>query len=413
MTSKKLFGSRWAQALRWVAAVGSAAVLAACGGGGGDGGDGTLRVALTDAPSCGFDHVFVTVEKVRVHQNGAASDSDAGWTDINVTPARRIDLLSLTNGALEELGTTPLAAGSYSQIRLVLASNSTTGTGTATIANAVQPTGGAVIPLTTPSAQQSGLKLQAHFDVAAGQMADVVLDFDACKSVVKAGNSGQYILKPVISVVPRILAGIQGFVAPSLATGSTTVAAQQNGVTIRATQPDTTTATLGKFSIPFLPAGTYTLVITSDGHATGVVTGVPVGTITTVINGTSTAIATGTSTMANVTGTVSVTSVSGSSTVSAALTDATVRALQPLTGGPTIEVGHQPVDSVLGTYSFRLPSAAPVKAPFVSAGTALSFTPDAAAAGKYTIEASAPGRTTQTKPATITGTTGAVVNFAY
>lgn len=409
MTAKKLFGSRWARALRWVATAGSAAVLAACGGGGGGGGDGTLRVSLTDAPSCGFDHVFVTVEKVRVHQSGGASDADGGWTDINVTPARRIDLLSLTNGALEELGTTPLAAGSYSQIRLVLANNTTVGTGTATIANAVQPTGGAVIPLSTPSGQQSGLKLQAHFDVAAGQMADVVLDFDACKSVVKAGNSGQYILKPVISVVPRILAGVQGFVTTTLSLSSTTVAAQQNGVTIRSTTPDST----GKFSIPFLPAGTYTLVITSDGHATGVITGVTVGTTTTVINGTSTSIVTPTSPMANVTGTVSVTSVSGSSTVSTALTDATVRALQPLTGGPTIELGHQPVDSVLGTYSFRLPSAAPRKAPFVSAGTALSFTDDAAAAGKYNIEATAPGRTPQTKPATITGTTGAAVDFSY
>ena len=409
MTAKKLFGSRWAQALRWVATVGSAAVLAACGGGGGGGGDGTLRVALTDAPTCGFDHVFVTVEKVRVHQSSAAADADAGWTDIDVTPARRIDLVTLTNGALEELGAAPLAAGSYSQIRLVLASNSTTGTGTATIANAVQPTGGAVVPLSTPSGQQSGLKLQAHFDVAAGQMADVVLDFHVCESVVKAGNSGQYILKPVISVVPRILGGIQGFVTTTLSLSSTTVAAQQNGATVRSTTPDST----GKFSIPFLPAGTYTLVIMSDGHATGVVTGVPAGTVTTVINGTSTAIATGTSTMANVTGTVSVTSVSGSSTVSTALTDATVRALQPLTGGPDIEVGHQPVDSVLGTYSFRLPSAAPMKAPFVSAGTALSFTADAAAAGKYQIEATAPGRTPQTKPATVTGSTGATVDFAY
>jgi hypothetical protein len=58
MTAKKQFlGSRWVEALRWVAAAGAAAVLAACGGGGGDSSaDGTLRVALTDAPSC-YEHV--------------------------------------------------------------------------------------------------------------------------------------------------------------------------------------------------------------------------------------------------------------------------------------------------------------------------------------------------------------------
>lgn len=381
-------------------------MLAACGGGGGDGSaDGTLRVALTDAPACGFDHVYVTVEKVRVHKSGSASDTDGGWSEVVVSPAKRIDLLSLTNGVLEELGTTPLPAGQYSQIRLVLASN--TGTGTTSVANAVHPTDGTLTPLDTPSGQQSGLKLQAHFDVVAGQMADLVLDFDACKSVVKAGNSGQYNLKPVVSVVPRVVSGIQGYVTTTLSLSSTTVAAQQNGVTVRSTAPDST----GKFSIPFLPAGTYTLVITSDGRATGVVTGVPAGTTTTVINGTATAIALPVSTMANVTGTVSVTSVSGSATVSTALTDATVRALQVLTGGPTIEVDSTPVDSVLGSYAFRLPVGAPVKASY-STGT-MTFTADATAAGKYTIQAQAPGRADQEKPANISGGTSTTVNFTY
>jgi hypothetical protein len=178
---------------------------------------------------------------------------------------------------------------------------------------------------------------------------------------------------------------------------------------VRSTVPDSS----GKFSIPFLPTGTYTLVITSDGHATGVITGVPAGTTTTVINGTATAIATPVSTMADVTGTVTVTSVSGSSTVSTALTDATMLALQSLTGGPAIEVAAQAVDSGLGTYRFRLPVGAPVKAAFAPGGGALSFTPDAGAAGKYTIQARSPGRATQDKPADISGGSSTAVNFAF
>lgn len=396
----------WARAAGWIGAAGLAALLAACGGGGGDGaGEGTLRVALTDAPSCGYDHVWVSVEKVRVHRNSTAGDADAGWSDLTLASPRRVDLLDLTNGVLEELGSMPLAAGSYSQVRLVLSSNG--GTGTATVANAVQPTGGAITPLSTPSGQQSGLKLQAHFDVAAGQMADLVLDFDACKSVVKAGNSGNYNLKPVISVVPRVVSGIQGFVTTTLSLSSTTVAAQQNGVTVRSTTPDAT----GKFSIPFLGTGTYSLVVMSDGRATGVVTGVPAGTSTTVLNGTATAIVLPVSSMADVTGTVSVTTVSGSTTTSIALTDATARALQALTGGPTIELGHQPVDSVLGSYRFRLPVAPPVKAPYVASGP-LVFAADSAVAGKYTIQMQSPGRATLDKPADITGG-AATVNFSY
>ena len=390
----KYLGRRGIRAMYWIGTAALAAGLAACGGGGsgtaGASGDGSLRVAMTDAPSCGFDHVWVTIERVRVNQSSTASDSDSGWTDLALAAPRRVDLLSLTNGILEELGTMPLAAGQYSQVRLVLSANGAGGA--ASDANAVQPTGGAITPVTTPSAQQSGLKLQAHFTVAAGQLSDLVLDFDACKSIVKAGNSGQFILKPVVSVVPRAVTAIEGFVTTTLSLNSTTVAAQQDGATVRATAPDST----GKFTIPFLAAGTYNLVVVSDGHATAVVTGVPAGTGTTVVNGTATAIAPPVSTMADVTGALTVTS----TTTTTPLTDATVQALQALTGGPTIEVANQPVDSTLGTYHFHLPTAAPQKAPFAAGGT-LTFTTDTPVAGKYTIQAQSPGKTTQTKAADI------------
>jgi hypothetical protein len=388
-----------------------AAVLAACGGGGGSvaltsgSGSGTLRVALTDAPACGYDHVYVTVQKVRVNQSSSAADTDAGWSEVVVSPPRRLDLLALNNGVLEELGTTSLATGHYSQIRLELADNASAGTNT--LANAIQPTGGALMALGTPSAQQSGLKLRANFDVAAGQTADLVLDFDACKSVVKAGNSGQYVLKPVVSVLPRVDTAIRGFVATTLPLASTTVSVQQNGATVRSAVPDAT----GGFNIPFLAAGNYTVVVTADGHATGVITSVPAGTGTTVIGGTSTAAITlPASTMAQVTGTVSATSVQGSATVTAALTDASVRAIQALTGGPAIEVASKAADTALGTYTLRLPVAAPVKAAY--AAGALSLAPDTAVAGKYTIEATAPGRVALDKPADVN--TGPVtVDFGY
>jgi hypothetical protein len=255
---------------------------------------------------------------------------------------------------------------------------------------------------------QSGLKLNADFDVAAGQMADLVLDFDACKSVVQAGNSGKFILKPVISVVPRLVSGLTGYVTTTLSLSSTTVAAQQNGAVVRATAPDAT----GAFSIPYLQPGTYTLVVTSDGHATAVVTNVPVGTATTVVNGTATAIAPPASPMGDVSGAVTATTVSGSTTTSVAVTDANVTALQALTGGPTIEVKSQPVDATNGTYTLHLPTAAPVKASFPTGTATLAFTPDTAVAGQYTLQASSPTRSTISRTTTV-GTTTTSVNFGY
>ena len=384
-----------------VAAI-AAGLLAACGGGGGAGdtaAQGTLRMALTDAPGCGFDHVWVTVEKVRVHQSGSAGDNEGGWQEIVLSQPRRLDLLALTNGVLEELGQTRLPAGSYQQLRLVLAGNG----GAQPLANAVQPTGGAPVALRTPSAQQSGLKLKTRFDVAAEGMADLVLDFDACSSVVTAGGSGGYNLKPVIRVAERVSTGITGYVSTTLTLNGTRVSAQQDGVVLRSTVPDAT----GRFVLPFLPTGSYDVVVASDGRATAVVTGVPVTTATTVVNGTTTAILPPVSTAAEVTGTASV----GTGTATLAL-DATVAARQTLTGGPTVEVASTPVDAVDAGYLLKLPVGAPVKSAFALNG-ALSFAPDTAVAGRYRLRASAPGFADVTRDADVSTTPPPVVDLPF
>ncbi|EER60710.1 putative lipoprotein, partial [Acidovorax delafieldii 2AN] len=245
--------------------------LAACGGGGGGdsaAGSGTLRLALTDAPSCGYDAVHVTVAKVRVHQSSSAGDADAGWSEIVLNPARRVDLLSLTNGVLMELGQIPLPTGKYTQMRLVLADNSAT----QPLANSVLPTGGREVALKTPSGQQSGVKTNINIDIAENKMADFVLDFDACKSVVQAGASGQYLLKPVVTVIPRYVSGVQGYVDPDLGAGATRVSLQVNGTVVKATVPDST----GKFLLQPVAPGNYTLVMAAPGRTSAVVTGVPV-----------------------------------------------------------------------------------------------------------------------------------------
>src|SRR5450756_555876 len=102
------------KSLAWLTASLLALLVTGCGGGGGGGGGsapGTLGVSLTDAPACGFDAVNVTVVKVRAHQSSSASDTDAGWADITLNPARKINLLNLTNGVLDTLGEPPLSAG--------------------------------------------------------------------------------------------------------------------------------------------------------------------------------------------------------------------------------------------------------------------------------------------------------------
>lgn len=362
--------------------------LAACGGGGGIGGTGapigSLRFAVTDAPACGYDQVNVTLQKVRVHQSATAADTDSGWSEVVLTPEKRVDLLTLTNGVLEELGQTSLPAGKYTQLRLVLAAN----TPAAPLANSVVPTGGAETALDTPSAAQSGLKLNVDIDVPAGQLADFVIDFDACKSVVRRGNSGRFNLKPVIRVIPRLAdAGLRvvGYVAPAIANTATQVSLQLNGVPVKATVPDAS----GTFVLYPVPVGSYDLVVTAAGRATSVMTSVPVTTATvTTVNGTATAITPAVSASRTVTGTVTPTT-------------ATVRATQALAGGPAaIEVAWAPVDADTGRFAFTLVQAAPGKTAYVPNPATLSFTP-AAAAGLYRLEA-ASGAATQNQAIDVT-----------
>jgi len=383
----------------WAATAMLAAVtlLAACGGGGSStsgsaAGQGTLRVALTDAPSCGFDEVNVTVEKVRVHRSSTAADADAGWSEVVLNPARRVNLLDLTNGVLAELGQTELPVGTYTQLRLQLASNGST----APYANSVVPTGGTETPLDAPSAQQSGLKMNLNLTVAANELADVVLDFDACKSVVTRGASGRYNLKPVVTVLPRVrLDGLiaEGMVAPAIALPTTTVSLQQAGVPVRATVPDAS----GRFVLYPVPAGTYDLVVSADGRVTAVMTGVPISDSSrTFATPAGTAIDPPAGTPRRIAGAVSIT---GSTTIPLA----TMRALQTVATS-TVERHSTTNDAVTGNYALKVVAGAPVSSAYSAGATTLSFVADPTAdhAGKLQVAASADGLVALSLPADVT-----------
>lgn len=371
--------------LSLIASVSAAALVAACGGGGGDGAaSGTLSVAMTDAPSCGYDAVHVTVKKVRVHQSATAADNDSGWTDITLDPARKINLLNLTNGVLEELGQTSLPPGHYSQMRLVLDAN--TGSAKAnSIVLTTNPSNTTEISLDTPSAVQSGIKLNHEFDVVSGQRVDLVLDFDACKSIVKKGNSGAYGLKPVVSVIPTVLNGIDGFIDPALLQDHVQVSAQQNGTIVRSTVPNAK----GEFSLARLAPGNYDVVITADDHATTVIGTVPVASTTSIVK-VSTDIAP-IGMPAAVSGTISGTALLKPASATEV---AYVAAKQSFASGPTVTVKYQGADVTSGAYTLsRLPVSVPWFAQY-SATLPIVFaaqTNTTPGTGKYRIEASANG----------------------
>ncbi len=376
-----------------LATVSLAAFLAACGGGGSDsgtpgpgpgpGGTGILKLALTDAPACGYDKINVTVQRVRVHQSASAAENDSGWAELVLSPPRRIDLLTLNNGVVEELGQTSVPTGRYTQLQLVLLVN---GPGSPVV-NAVTPSStGVETPLATPSASLTGLKLNVNIDVVENQIADYVLDFDACKSVVPLGQTGNYNLRPVLSIIPRVNgAGMRviGYVAPALDRETTKVSVQSGGVEVKSTPPDST----GRFTLYPVSAGTYDLVVSSVERVPAIVTNVVVtNTAHTNINDAANPID------PPVQGTFRL--IQGTVTTGSTPVDALIEIIKKYSSGPDVVVATAPVNGTTGEYRYTVISGAPVRAAFSPTMAPLVFSNDPATpTGRYTVKAIVGGST--------------------
>ena len=194
-----------------------------------------LSVQMTDAPA-NYDAVNIDLQGVEV-----TSDTQGAVT-LSAT-AGVYNLLDLSNGLTKLIATGDLNAGTVSQIRLILGTNNSV-----TI-------GGVVHPLSTPSASQSGLKLQIHQTFVGGVAYSILLDFDANQSIVIPGD-GTYQLKPVIRTIDTAITGsITGSVTP---VGTiATVSAESNGVIY-----SSVTNANGEFLVDGLPAGIYTVTVT-------------------------------------------------------------------------------------------------------------------------------------------------------
>jgi hypothetical protein len=184
-------------------------LIIACGGNGGgsagsgSGGTGSLALSLQDAPATEeYQAVYVTINEVQVHKSG---DGDANWETV-ATPNATYNLLELVNGVREELGLATLDSGSYTQMRLILGQNPDNVINILSKAHpfpnyVIEKGTDAVHELKVPSGYQTGIKIVKGFIINENQTTGLILDFDASRSVVKAGNSGQWLLKPTIKVI--------------------------------------------------------------------------------------------------------------------------------------------------------------------------------------------------------------------
>ena len=221
----------------------------------------TVQLKLVDAPG---DYLEVNVNIVDIQYNNG--DGEEGWASFGEPEDYpiNVDLTTLIAGNSLLLTDQVIPSGMLKQIRLILGDGNTL-----TIEGEVE---GQVemMALNTPSAEQSGLKLKMNTTLEPGYTYSFILDWDVQKSVVMAGNSGMYNLKPVIRVNAEVNSGsIAGNVSVEVLVdglsvynplagpivGVYTVGNLNDAVTVGRTDTD------GNFIIQGLASGDYILKI--------------------------------------------------------------------------------------------------------------------------------------------------------
>jgi hypothetical protein len=139
---------------------------------------GNIKIYFTDLPIAA-ESVKVTISSMDAHATGGT------WIQIS-TEMKTIDLVQLQNRQ-ERFADVDIALGTYTEIRL------STYSGQIVI-------NGQSYDLVIPSTE---VKVPAHFDIVKDGKTEIVLDFDADKSIEvhPTGGNNEYILRPVITVV--------------------------------------------------------------------------------------------------------------------------------------------------------------------------------------------------------------------
>lgn len=136
---------------------------------------GTLSIYLTDAPTDEVSSVNVYITGLTIKRSGASVERFGNNVGL-------IDLLDLRDSTML-IAEDNVTAGDYEFIRVGLDQSRS---------NVI--VSGETLPLKIPSEE---IKVLGGFVVPTGGFTNILLDFDADKSLVKLGN-GNWLLKPVI-----------------------------------------------------------------------------------------------------------------------------------------------------------------------------------------------------------------------
>lgn len=146
--------------------------------------------------------LLVTVTSVQFLRLGAAdtSDTSPAWSTVDLSAPVTLDLMALANDSSLVIAQGSVAAGAYGRVRLFVTNPRIVFKGDISIGAGQLFAAGVEYQVTIPSGNQSGIKTDISFAVAANATSDARLVFDegaTFLNVAAAGN-GRVMLAPVI-----------------------------------------------------------------------------------------------------------------------------------------------------------------------------------------------------------------------
>lgn len=157
----------------------------------------SMDIKMTDAPA-NYDALLLSVSKAEVYHEGN------GWVELAAN-GEAFNVLELNNGQNKKIAhSTTLDAGVYTKLRLEFKNEVYLTTMASVGMFGTQSAG------TFALAWQGSNTIEIEIDeqLAAGGHAEVMLDFDAARSVIE--DAGQYYIKPVFRYIKNFDTGIDG-----------------------------------------------------------------------------------------------------------------------------------------------------------------------------------------------------------